>query len=160
MDFDRLPGDEARALLLRCLAASGWADRVLAGRPYGSPERLLAAADAAARDLSAADVDSALAGHPRIGERAGVGHNEAASGREQSAVAASPADVQERLVAGNRAYEERFGHVFLIRAAGRSGAEILAELERRLANPPDVEREEMLDNLRQIALLRLEGELG
>jgi 2-oxo-4-hydroxy-4-carboxy-5-ureidoimidazoline decarboxylase len=62
-------------------------------------------------------------------------------------------------VEGNRAYEGRFGHVFLIRAAGRSGAEILTELERRLGNPPEVEHEEMLDNLRQIALLRLENEV-
>jgi 2-oxo-4-hydroxy-4-carboxy-5-ureidoimidazoline decarboxylase len=66
---------------------------------------------------------------------------------------------EERLVAGNVAYEERFGHVFLIRAAGRSGPEILAELERRLGNDDDAERAETVDNLRQIALLRLEGML-
>jgi 2-oxo-4-hydroxy-4-carboxy-5-ureidoimidazoline decarboxylase len=65
--------------------------------------------------------------------------------------------VAQRLAAGNVAYEERFGHVFLIRAAGRSGAEILAELERRLANDAAAERAETVDNLRQIALLRLEG---
>jgi 2-oxo-4-hydroxy-4-carboxy-5-ureidoimidazoline decarboxylase len=49
--------------------------------------------------------------------------------------------------------------VFLIRAAGLTGPEILGELRRRLDNPPDVERDEMLDNLRQIALLRLEAEV-
>lgn len=156
MRFDDLPEADARALLLRCLSAPGWADRVLAGRPYGTRDRLLDAADGAARELSGADVDAALAGHPRIGERASAGHNAAASGREQSGVEAGD---RERLLAGNRAYEETFGQVFLIRAAGRSGPEILAELERRLENPPEVERREMLDNLRQIALLRLEGEV-
>ena len=36
--------------------------------------------------------------------------------------------VRAALVDGNRAYEERFGHVFLIRAAGRTPEEMLAEL--------------------------------
>ena len=156
MRFDDLSDDEARALLRACLSAPGWAERVLAGRPYQSRERLLAAADEAARELSPADLEAALAGHPRIGERAAAGHNAAASAREQSGVEAGD---QDRLVAGNRAYEDRFGHVFLIRAAGRTGPEILAELERRLANSPEAERAEALDNLRQIALLRLDQEV-
>ena len=156
MRFDELADDDARATLLACLAAPGWAEQVLAGRPYRTRERLLAAADAAARALSPADLEAALAGHPRIGERAAAGHNAAASAREQSGVEAGD---HERLLAGNRAYEDRFGHVFLIRAAGRSGPEILAELERRLGNSAEAERAEALDNLRQIALLRLEKEI-
>jgi 2-oxo-4-hydroxy-4-carboxy-5-ureidoimidazoline decarboxylase len=67
------------------------------------------------------------------------------------------ASAADRLAAGNAAYEERFGRVFLIRAAGRDADEILAELERRLANTDDAERAETVDNLRQIALLRLEA---
>jgi 2-oxo-4-hydroxy-4-carboxy-5-ureidoimidazoline decarboxylase len=156
MRFDDLPEDEARALLLGCLSAPVWASHVLAGRPYGTKEKLMDAADRGAGELSPEDVEAALAGHPRIGERAAAGHNTVASTSEQSGVGRD-AETAERLVAGNRAYEARFGHVFLIRAAGRTGDEILAELERRLENPPEVERAETLDNLRQIALLRLEG---
>jgi 2-oxo-4-hydroxy-4-carboxy-5-ureidoimidazoline decarboxylase len=160
MRFDQLPVDDARALLLRCLSAPEWAERVLAERPFGSRERLVDAADRAARELSADDVEAALAGHPRIGERPAAGHraahNAAASEREQSGVEAGDHD---RLLAGNRTYEERFGHVFLIRAAGRTGPEILAELERRLGNSPEAERDETADNLRQIAMLRLENEV-
>ena len=47
--------------------------------------------------------------------------------------------------------------MFLIRAAGRSSAEILAELERRLGNDEAAERAETVTALRDIALLRLEG---
>jgi 2-oxo-4-hydroxy-4-carboxy-5-ureidoimidazoline decarboxylase len=158
MRFDDLPEDDARALLLRCLSAPAWAGAVLSGRPFATRERLLAAADQAARDLNADDLEAALAGHPRIGEHAAAYHNAAASAREQSGVSGDE-DTSARLLDGNLAYEERFGHVFLIRAAGRSGSEILAELERRLGNPPELEREETVDNLRQIALLRLEGEV-
>ena len=66
----------------------------------------------------------------------------------------------DRLRAGNAAYEARFGRVFLVRAAGRSSSEILAELERRLGNDEATERAETVTALRDIALLRLEGLVG
>jgi 2-oxo-4-hydroxy-4-carboxy-5-ureidoimidazoline decarboxylase len=138
-----------REQLLGCLSVPRWADEVLSGEPYADRSALLVAADAAARSLSDPELDQALSAHPRIGERGG-----AQSQREQAGVDASAAD---RLAAGNEAYEERFGRVFLIRAAGRDADEILAELERRLANTDDAERAETVDNLRQIALLRLEA---
>jgi 2-oxo-4-hydroxy-4-carboxy-5-ureidoimidazoline decarboxylase len=170
MRFDELSEDSARALLLRCLAAPAWAEQVLSGRPYATKEQLVSAADQAARELSDDDVEAALAGHPRIGDRAEEGHNAAASAREQAGVVSSTnttddqgrttaEQLAQQLAEGNRAYEARFGQVFLIKAAGRTGPEILGELRRRLGNLPEVERGEMIDNLRQIALLRLEGEV-
>ena len=69
----------------------------------------------------------------------------------------SPGDVRAALLEGNRAYEERFGHVFLIRAAGRSPSEMLAELRRRLANDPAAERAEATEQLAQITGLRVKG---
>ncbi|GGK69964.1 2-oxo-4-hydroxy-4-carboxy-5-ureidoimidazoline decarboxylase [Ornithinimicrobium pekingense] len=156
LPLDRLPDDEVRTLLRGCLDVGRWVEEVAAGRPYGDRDSLLAAADLAARSLSPAEVEQALAGHPRIGERPGSGHNVEASAREQAGVDPSAPDVAARLAAGNAAYEERFGHVFLVRAAGRSAEEILAELDRRLRNDPQTERGEVADNLRQIALLRLQ----
>jgi 2-oxo-4-hydroxy-4-carboxy-5-ureidoimidazoline decarboxylase len=154
--LDALPHEEARALLAGCLDVPRWVEEVLSGRPYGDRRALLATADLAARSLTDAEVQAALAGHPRIGERAGAGHNVEASAREQAGVDADDASTATRLAAGNAAYERRFDRVFLIRAAGRSGEEILAELERRLGNDDATERAEVADNLRQIALLRLE----
>jgi len=143
--------ETTREALLGCLAVPRWADDVLAGQPYAGRDALLAAADRAARELSDEELEQALAGHPRIGERGG-----AQSQQEQSGVDAGAAD---RLARGNAAYEERFDRVFLIRAAGRDAEEILAELERRLRNDNATERAETVDNLRQIALLRLERAL-
>ncbi|QIG43580.1 urate oxidase [Nocardioides anomalus] len=139
----------SREQLLACLAVPRWADEVLAGGPYADREALLGRADEAARQLSDAELEQALAGHPRIGERGG-----AQSQSEQSGV--SPSD---RLAQANAAYEQRFDRVFLIRAAGRDAEEILAELERRMQNDDAAERAETVDNLRQIALLRLEQSL-
>lgn len=153
--FNALPREEARALLTGCLDVPRWVQEVLSGMPYPDRKALLATADAAARTLRTEELDTALAGHPRIGERAGTGHNAAASAREQAGVGGD-GDTAARLAAGNAAYERRFDRVFLIRAAGRSGEEILAELERRLGNDDDTERAEVVDNLRQIALIRLD----
>ncbi|MBB5788527.1 2-oxo-4-hydroxy-4-carboxy-5-ureidoimidazoline decarboxylase [Jiangella mangrovi] len=143
-----------RDTLLGCLSVPRWADDVLAGQPYADRPALLRAADAAARELTDEELDQALASHPRIGERGGE-----RSRREQAGVDPAAGDTAERLAAGNAAYEERFGRVFLIRAAGRDAEEILGELDRRLRNDDVAERAEAVGNLREIALLRLEASL-
>ena len=65
-------------------------------------------------------------------------------------------EVRAALGEGNRAYEERFGHVFLIRASGRSAEELLAALRERLGNDPDTEWGVVAEELREITRLRLE----
>ena len=152
-DFNGLPEQEAAERLRTCLDVQRWIDTVLAGRPYADRDALLAVARNAAAEMTDDELSAALARHPRIGEKAGAGHDAAFSSKEQAGIEASDAD---RLVEANRAYEERFDRVFLIRAAGRSSGEILAECERRLGNDDDTERAETVDQLGQIALLRLE----
>lgn len=133
-----------------------WVSAVVAARPYASVDAAEAAADDAARRWTADDLDAALAHHPRIGQKpAGAGAEADASRREQASMATASDDLTAAIAAANAAYEERFGRVFLIRAAGRTPAEMLAEAQRRLGNDPDTERTEALDQLRQIALLRL-----
>jgi 2-oxo-4-hydroxy-4-carboxy-5-ureidoimidazoline decarboxylase len=149
-----MPVEVTRELLLGCLSVPRWADDVLAGQPYADRDALLAAADRAARELTDDELDQALSGHPRIGERGG-----SQSQQEQSGVDPAHGDTAQRLEEGNATYEERFDRVFLIRAAGRDAEEILGELDRRLQNDDATEREETVDNLRQITLLRLEQAL-
>jgi OHCU decarboxylase len=154
--FNALPEVDARALLESCLAVPRWVDAVVDGRPYSDAAALLTAAGLHASELSVAEVDAALSRHPRIGERAGKDHDAEFSRREQAGVVPADAAAREELVAANREYEARFGRVFLIRAAGRSAAEILTELRRRLHNEPADEAVEVATQLREIALLRLE----
>jgi 2-oxo-4-hydroxy-4-carboxy-5-ureidoimidazoline decarboxylase len=138
--------------LRACCAAPAWVAAVMAGRPYADRAAVLAAADAAARALSWDDVLTALAAHPRIGERA-AGESRAAGWSRQEQSAVRPDDA---LVDANRAYEERFGHVFLIFARGRGQEEIVAEARRRRENDEETERAIVRDELRRIALRRLE----
>jgi 2-oxo-4-hydroxy-4-carboxy-5-ureidoimidazoline decarboxylase len=156
--FNSLPAERLGADLLACYAAPEWGARIVAGRPYRERSAIMAAADAAARALSWADVEKGWSAHPRIGERAEGDAREAAwSRREQSAAASSGDDATKAaLVAANRAYEDRFGHVFLIFASGKTQAEILAAATERTANDEATERAIVADELRKIALLRLE----
>ena len=154
--FNALPGDVVTERLAGCLRAPGWVGAVAAGRPYPNRAELLAAAHRYGGSLDDRDLEQALAAHPRIGERPpGPGEEAARSRAEQGGVDADDARLAAELRAGNEAYEERFGHVFLIRAAGRSGPEILAALTERLGNEPSSEARVVRDQLAQIAQLRL-----
>lgn len=155
-EFNRLNDHAAGSLLTTCLAVPRWVDEVLNGRPYATAPALVAAAGELASSLTAAEVESALARHPRIGERAGDGHDAEFSEREQSGFDHDDADRTAAMAQGNVEYERRFGRVFLIRAAGRSAEEILTELRRRLANEPADEVGEVVRELGEIAVLRLE----
>lgn len=146
---------DERTRLLTCLDVPRWADDVLAGGPYASLDSMEVAMTERAAAMSDEELERALARHPRIGERADAARHDAGhSTREQSGVDRSDVDVVRRLEDGNRAYEERFGRVFIIRAAGRDAPEILAQLRRRLLNADDVERAETITQLTEIALLR------
>ena len=143
-------GPETRSLLATALHVRRWVDEVAAGCPYPSVDSLVGVADLAARSLTPAEVDEALAAHPRIGER-----STGLSSAEQAASATDDPALIEAMAVGNQTYEQRFGRIFLIRAAGRSRPEILAELHRRLQLTDAAESAEVADQLRQIALLRL-----
>ena len=157
-EFNALPAPEAADLVRACADVERWVEEVVAARPFATVADAVAAAETAADPWTDAEIDAALARHPRIGERAQGDEADAALSRsEQAGVADAGAVVQQRLAAGNRAYEKRFGHVFLIRAAGRTPGEILALLEQRLHNTPEQERANAARNLREIAALRLRG---
>jgi 2-oxo-4-hydroxy-4-carboxy-5-ureidoimidazoline decarboxylase len=156
-ELDRSEITTVSEVLTACLAAPTWVDALVGTRPHTDAAGWLAAADAAYAALPDDAVLAALATHPRIGAApSGAGADAAASRREQAQVTAGDDDVRAAIAAGNRAYEDRFGRVFLIRAAGRAPEEILAELHRRLATSDEAELAEAREQLRQITLLRLE----
>jgi 2-oxo-4-hydroxy-4-carboxy-5-ureidoimidazoline decarboxylase len=155
-EFDALPDDEVAAALRACVAIDSWVEALTAGRPYGDAGRLLAAARAQAAAWTSRDVDAALADHPRIGELPTAADAAAAhASREQAGVDPADAELAERLREGNLRYERRFGRIYLVRARGRTGPELLALLEERLGNDPETELGVTKEQLAEIALLRL-----
>jgi len=157
-EFNSLPHEKALALIHPCVALPGWADALALGRPYASRDELLSTANALTQAWNEAALTQALSAHPRIGEKLAGSEAEAALSRqEQGAVNEGDAALAQALREGNARYEARFGRVFLIRAKGRSGEDILQTLHARLENSDAQEVLAALEQLREITLLRLEG---
>ncbi|SDD46699.1 2-oxo-4-hydroxy-4-carboxy-5-ureidoimidazoline decarboxylase [Nocardioides lianchengensis] len=156
-EFDALDAEAAAEVLRPCVAIGSWVDALVAGRPYDDAAALHAAAAAQAATWTDAEVERALADHPRIGERHQGAGTSAAMSRSEQAGVPQDADVQARLADGNRRYEERFDRIYLVRAAGRSADEMLVLLEERLANDDATERAVTRGQLAEIAVLRLQG---
>ncbi|MCP3801537.1 2-oxo-4-hydroxy-4-carboxy-5-ureidoimidazoline decarboxylase [Allokutzneria sp. A3M-2-11 16] len=154
--LDELNARPDRDALLACCANPLWAERVARSRPFPDADALVACG---AKELAALDWDQlkvAVDAHPRIGQRAGGDGREARWSRgEQSAAATEDERVRAELVAGNIAYEDRFGHVFLICATGLSAAHVLAALRERLDNDETAERAVVREELDRIVELRL-----
>lgn len=152
-----LDAASAREALRACCASPAWIEQIVGGRPYPSRDDLTVTGRMAAQRLSWEDALGAISAHPRIGERAASSGKEATWSRgEQSGMATASAQVTSDLEVVNEAYEERFGHVFLICATGLSAERMLAEARRRLGNDPAQEQAETTAELAKIVELRLE----
>ncbi len=151
-----LPRPDLVKQLLACLDVQRWATEIADRRPYGDAAELYETADAAAADLTEAEIGAALAAHPRIGERSTGNDTPSSWSRsEQSGVDADDTVLAVELHEANKAYEERFGHVYLVCASGRSGRELLDILTSRLDNDTETEKAVVAGELRKIARLRL-----
>ena len=151
--FNELSDEEAAGELLAVCHSRRWAKQVAAGRPYPDVAALQEAADRVWTALGPEDWLEAFAAHPRIGEGGGAA---ADWSRQEQAGVGDADDVRERLARGNAEYEARFGHVFLISAAGRDATEILDALTERLGNDPATELRVAAEEHRRITRLRLE----
>src|SRR5881296_1337704 len=143
----------ARAALTRCCGAGRWVDGVLAARPFASDTALLETAERVWWRLGPDDWREAFTHHPRLGEADKGGDW---SRREQAGMDGARAATLRALAEGNRAYERRFGHVFLLCATGRTADEMLAELTHRLENDPARELRIAAGEQAMITRLRLE----
>jgi 2-oxo-4-hydroxy-4-carboxy-5-ureidoimidazoline decarboxylase len=150
--FNALAEQAARAALREVCASTAWGERLLAGRPYATPDTLRAAADAAMAELSAADLAEAMAGHPPIGR---PGPGDPASAREQRGMAGASGELRAEMLELNLAYQARFGHVFLICATGLTAEQLRDAARARTGNTPEREREIVRAELGKINRVRL-----
>ncbi len=157
--LNSLPDAEARAELLKCCGSSRWAEGVAARRPFRSVEELEEEADRVWRELSAGDWLEAFRAHPRIGERKAAAGASAESRvwseREQAGASGAGEQTRAALAKGNRAYEGRFGFIFIVCATGRTAEEMLGLLRARLAHDRETELRVAAEEQRRITRLRL-----
>ena len=158
--LNALRHDVAERELLTCCGSREWARRMAAERPFRDVADVLDCADAVWWELGKADWLEAFRSHPRIGEKkaeAGqTGRERAWSAGEQAGMGSAAEETQRALAEGNRAYEERFGHIYIVCATGKSADEMLAILTARLANDPETEVRAAAEEQRKITRIRLE----
>ncbi|MER6673424.1 2-oxo-4-hydroxy-4-carboxy-5-ureidoimidazoline decarboxylase [Streptomyces sp. NPDC000983] len=150
--FNALEQPAARAALHEACASRTWGERLLAARPYATADDLYTASDAAMADLSAADLAEAMAGHPPIGRPK---PGDPTSAREQRGMAGASDELKAEMLELNLAYQDRFGHVFLICATGLTGEQMRDAVKERIGNPPERERETVRTELGKINRIRL-----
>ncbi|MER7640740.1 2-oxo-4-hydroxy-4-carboxy-5-ureidoimidazoline decarboxylase [Streptomyces sp. NPDC126522] len=150
--FNVLEEHAAFAVLLEACASTAWARRLLAVRPYAGPEDLYAASDTATAGLTDGDLAEAMAGHPPIGRPK---PGDPTSAREQRGMAGASEDLRAEMLDLNLSYQEKFGHVFLICATGRTGEQMRDAVRERIGNAPEREREIVRTELGKINRIRL-----
>ena len=153
------PG-EAKEALLRCCGSKRWAEAMATRRPFSDSAALHRAAEEVGDALAREGWLEAFAAHPRIGDLSRLRERFGGSGewsrREQAGIASASEETLEAIAQANRLYEERFGHIFLVCATGKSAAEILSNLRDRLRNDPATEIRVAAREQRAITRLRLE----
>jgi 2-oxo-4-hydroxy-4-carboxy-5-ureidoimidazoline decarboxylase len=154
-----LSAEDAATEILSCCGSTAWAAHMAANRPYADESTLFTTADTTWQHLPESDWLEAFRSHPRIGEKHAQDKVTAASAAwsssEQSQMKAADAAILLRMQKGHRAYEERFGRIFIVCASQKQPAEMLEILERRLHNDPAAEMLESAEQQRQIMQLRL-----
>jgi 2-oxo-4-hydroxy-4-carboxy-5-ureidoimidazoline decarboxylase len=154
--LNALADADAAAALARCCGAERWVQGMLASRPFADSAALLAAAERLWFALGPDDWLEAFAHHPRIGAAMASGTAHAWSRQEQRDMDRADDAVRCALAEGNREYEARFGWIYLVRASGRTAAEMLELLQTRLRNDPDGELRVAAKEHAEITRLRLE----
>lgn len=161
---DQLHHHVTREDLLAACGSTRWVEAMLTRAPFETSQHLHVAADEAFDELREDDWLEAFAHHPRIGDVDALRERFATSGalseREQAGIAGTPDELLEELARGNATYEERFGFVFLVRAAGRSAQELLELQRARLASDRVTELVTAAQQQREITQLRLEQQLA
>jgi allantoicase len=146
----------AERALLGCCGSLRWAASVTSARPFADRSALEAAVVRAEALLTDEDWLEAFGAHPPIGGKKPDSPTRRWSEEEQSGVRSAEQATLDALAEGNAAYRERFGYTYIVCATGKSAGEMLAILQGRLANPPDVELRAAAAEQARITRIRLE----
>src|SRR5262249_32564421 len=134
--LNSLPADEAAGELLQCCGSKRWARLMSDARPYENVAGVIAQADEIWWSLDRNAWLEAFRSHPKIGEKKAAEtvstQSSQWSGQEQAGVNTASAQTTGALASLNRAYEQRFGYIFIICATGKTSDEMLAALRGRL----------------------------
>ena len=159
-ELNNLPRKQAMARFGDCCAATPWVQGMTDSRPFANRDAMLARSESLWPTLTERDWLQAFEAHPRIGNvdslrKKYASTRELASG-EQAGAHQAPEEVLQCLKAGNDAYLEKFGFIFIVCATGKSAQQMLSLLEARLPNSREQELENAAREQAKITAIRLE----
>jgi 2-oxo-4-hydroxy-4-carboxy-5-ureidoimidazoline decarboxylase len=139
---------------------SPWvAERVVGERPFSSVDDLHEHMAEAVRNASEERKLELLRAHPDLGEQTELTD---ASEKEQASAGLDELNREqyERFQELNEIYRDRFAFPFIMAVKGATPDEIQAAMEERIDNSEPTEFETALDQVHEIARLRLEDRFG
>ncbi|MCR5887152.1 2-oxo-4-hydroxy-4-carboxy-5-ureidoimidazoline decarboxylase [Hymenobacter sp. J193] len=158
-ELNDLPRPALTEALRKCCGATAWVTQMVDLFPIADEAVLLAEAARIWNSLDEADWREAFTHHPKIGDVASLKEKFASTSAwaagEQGAVAQASEETLHALAAGNDAYEQKFGYIFIVCATGKSADEMLALLQARLPNEPAEEIRVAAEEQRKITEIRL-----
>ena len=125
--------------------------KIISERPYSSTSVLLGYAEQLSHTWSWQEIQAALATHPKLvkdRQKQLNAKEQNFSAQEQAGISLDE-QTQQALLQGNIEYEQKFGFIFLIKAAGLSSDEIL-KLHQRLQNNLAIEKQLYMSNSLQL----------
>jgi 2-oxo-4-hydroxy-4-carboxy-5-ureidoimidazoline decarboxylase len=159
-EFDHLGVEEKKALLHQCCGSAQWVNNMVGALPAEDLVDLLEIAEEQWYACQESDWREAFAHHPKIGDLNSLKEKFASTAHwaegEQAEVQQASEQTLQQLAAGNQAYEQRFGYIFIVCATGKSADEMLQLLNQRLYNNPEVEIQMAMEEQNKITRIRLE----
>ena len=150
--LNSLNAKDAIAELRQCCGSTRWAEQMCDDRPFSTLEFIIKHADRVWWSLTPDDWLEAFRSHPKIGEKKA---GDKWSGQEQAGVSSASQNTVDSLADLNRAYEHKFGFIFIICATGKTSEEMLAALQERLQNDSATELRLAASEQSKITALRL-----
>ena len=155
-ELDAMSEQDVAAVFRECCGASRWVDGMTDRRPFRSRDSVLSAADEEWNKCGERDWFEAFSHHPRIGDSTATG----VAAAEQAGARGVGTVVQDELRRVNQAYEEKFGHIYIVCATGKSADEMLEIARQRMNNDPATELRISAEEQRRIMHVRLRKLLG
>ncbi|MEK7486393.1 MAG: allantoicase, partial [Planctomycetota bacterium] len=146
-------------MLLRCCGSKHWVEKMKQHRPFTTLAHLFQTAQQIWFNLPPSEWMNAFSQHPKIGDKTNLKekfkNTQTWAENEQSQIKEATDEVLQKLVDGNKVYESKFGHIFIVCATGKSANEMLHLLEKRIGNNPYQELKIAAEEQFKITRLRL-----
>lgn len=159
-ELNQLSTDQLRLELHRCCGSVAWVERMVSCFPVKDQAQLLEQSSRQWKLCNPEEWKEAFAHHPKIGDRDSLARKFASTAQwaagEQQGVATATEEVIGELADGNKAYEEKFGYIFIVCATGKSAGDMLQLLKSRLHHDAETEIRIAAGEQDKITALRLQ----